>query len=128
MKTPCREAHAQRGLALLEVLIASTIAAAATAMLASGLLSVNRSRDLRVEQVIMGQLLASRLAALDDPLPDDAPSEGAFDEPLDAFHWRMQRESASVDPQLETVILTVSHGTVDRHVVTYRQHPEPPAP
>ena len=86
------------GFSLIELLIASSVAAGAAALLAGGLMAANRSADRRVEQARLTQLLASRLAELDDPLQDDAAASGAFPTPYEGFAWTIERINAPQEP------------------------------
>ena len=60
MKNRCCE----EGLSLIELLIASVIAASAAALLLGGLMAANRGAELRIEQALSTQALASELAQL----------------------------------------------------------------
>ena len=105
---------------MIELLMASVVVAAAAALLVGGLVAANRSADRRREQVLMAQLLASRLAMLDDQLTGDEPAQGAFPEPLEAFSWSLEQTDAPLAP-LAQVTLTVSRNDHNAHVVTYRR-------
>ena len=104
-------------------MIASIIIAAAGALLAGGLVTSNRGADLRMQQVLSTQLLASRLALVDDQLQR---AQGEERGTLDGFHWTQQWEQAQdhLAPLARTVV-TVSDATSTAHVVTYRPVAEP---
>ena len=124
MKNPRRSAA---GFSLIELMIASIIIAAAGALLAGGLVTSNRGADLRMQQVLSTQLLASRLALVDDQLQGaQGEDHGTFPPPLEAFHWTQQWEQtpSQLAPLARTVV-TVSDGTSTAHVVTYRPVKEP---
>lgn len=104
MKSPRRSA----GLALVEVLVAAVIVAAAGALLVGGLVGANRSADLRVERVVAGHLLASRLALLPEAVSDTTPTAGTFPEPLAGYTWTQTRTPSQMLAPLEELTVTVS--------------------
>ena len=108
----------QDGFALLELLVASVVMAAAGALLVGGMVQVNRSTELHVEQTVLTQLLASQFALLDDALSQQMPASGTCAPPADCT-WTLHWIAAPLIPLVET---TLTAGWKDRtaHVVTYR--------
>lgn len=111
----CHEAFS-----LIELLMASVVVAAGGAMLIGGLVAANRSRELRIEQLLATQLLAGRLAELDDEIGAETPMSGTFAEPLDEFAWSLEHNDPSPDG-LAQATLTVSHDDHHTHAVTLRR-------
>ena len=106
---------------MVELLISSLVVGAAGALLIGGLVAANRSADWRIEQILTTQLLASRLALLDDSLSDTTLRSGIFPAPLDDFTWTL--DIAGIDGPLAPLAqgtLTVTRKDHASHVVTYR--------
>ena len=112
------------GFSLVELLMAAVIAAAVGSLLAGGLIAANRSRDIRVEQALSTQLLASQLALLDDEITDQTPTSGTIPTSSGDFTWTLQRVEAPLPP-LVTAELTLNRNGHEAHVVTYRRLQEP---
>ena len=115
------------GFSLVELLIASIIVAAGGTLLAGGLVTSNRGAQLRRQQVLSTQLLASRLALVDDQLQEaQGEAGGTFPPPLETFQWTQRWEQAEgpLHP-LAQVTLVVSDGTSTAHAITYRPIQEP---
>ena len=110
----------EQGFSLIELLMAAVIVAAVGSLLAGGLIAANRSRDVRVEQALSAQLLASELALLDDELTEQTPTTGTISAAPESFTWTLQRAGAPLPP-LVTATLTLSHNGHNTHVVTYRR-------
>lgn len=111
----------------MELLVASVVAAVAAALLAGAMVPANRSAALRADQAISVQLLASRLALLEDQLAADQPTTGRFDAPLDAYAWTLQLTPLPV-PQAGLMAATLAVERTDGthlDVVTYRQAAQP---
>lgn len=105
-------------------MIAAIVVASAGVLLVSGLVSSNRSAEQRMRQSVATQLLASRLALLDDQLQPDTPVEGAFEPPLDESAWALEWSETLWTPLVETT-LSVSHKGQTVDAVTYRPLAEP---
>ena len=121
MKNPRRSAV---GLSLIELLIASIIVAAGGALLAGGLVTSNRGADLRMQQVLSTQLLASQLALLEDQVVGASGGDrGTPPLPPEAFH--VTRRWEPVTDQMAQTTITVAYGSSTAHVVTYRPVKEP---
>ncbi len=114
----------QDGFSLLELLMASMVVAAAGALLVGGMVWANRGADLRIEQVLSTQLLASQLALLDGPLSPQTPRSGTCPAPLNEFTWTLQWKDAPLAPLAEAT-LTVGRNGHTAHVVTYQPITEP---
>ena len=114
----------QQGFSLIELLIASVIVASAGALLIGGLVAANRSADLRIDQTLSTQLLASQLALLDDQIDPNTSTSGTFPSPLDAFAWTLEWTDAPLTPLAQTT-LTVTTKSRAAHVVTYRSVVQP---
>ena len=110
----------EQGFSLIELLMAAVIAASVGSLLAGGLIAMNRSRDIRVEQAISTQLLAGQLALLDDEINDQTPMAGTIPASPNDFRWTIERVEAPLVP-LVTTTLVLSHNGHDTHVVTYRR-------
>jgi type II secretory pathway pseudopilin PulG len=106
-------------LSLVELLIASIVVAVAGTLLAGGLVTSNRGAARRFQQILATQLLASRVALLDDHVAAASGElSGTFPSPLEAFHWTQRWES--VADSMARLTIAVSDGTATTHVVTYR--------
>lgn len=114
------------GFSLIELLMASLIASAAGALLVGGLVAANRSAALRIEQAISTQLLADRLALLDERISDATPRSGTFSPPVHGAVWALTVEPAAdpLTPLLKATI-SVTHQEHTTHVVTYRPVQDP---
>ena len=124
MTSPRRKSDG--GMSLVELLMASIVIGAAGAVLAGGLVAANRSAERRTEQVFLTQLLASRLALLDDRLQPGTGDRGAFPPPLEDYAWSLAVEAAPAPLEAlakATIAVTRRGHTVD--VVTYRPLAEP---
>ena len=106
--------------------MASLITAAAGALLAGGLVAANRSAALRIEQTLSTQLLADRLALLDERISDATPRSGTFSPSVHGATWTLTVEPAAdpLTPLLKATI-SVTHQEHMTHVVTYRPLQEP---
>jgi len=116
-----------RGFSLMELLVASVVAAVAAALLAGAMVPANRSAAIRADQAIAVQLLASRLALLEDQLTADQPATGQFDAPLENYAWTLSLTPLPA-PQTALVAATLAvERTEGTHldVVTYRQAAQP---
>ena len=124
MKSPRRSAA---GFSLVELLIASIIVAAGGTLLAGGLVTSNRGAQLRSQQILVTQALASQLAQLNDQVVGaSGQASGALPPPLETIRWTRRWEPATgpMEP-LAQVTLVVSDGTSTAHVLTYRPIKEP---
>ncbi len=110
----------QRGFSLIELLIATSLAAGAAALLAGGLLAANRIADLRMERAVLTQLLANRLAELDDPLPIDESASGSFSSPYDGYTWALERLNSTKE-SIGVFTLRVTHEGHTVDAVTARR-------
>ena len=120
MKNPCCN---QRGFSLIELLIAATVVASASALLIGGLLAANRGTDLRIDQVLTTQVLASQLAQMDDALSPQTPTSGSVPS-LEGWTWTLQWNESPLTPLQETT-LTLTHQDRTTRVVTYRPLAKP---
>ena len=123
----CPEPRAQspeQGFSLIELLIASVVAAAAGALLVGALVAVNRNTELRTERVLSIEALASQLALLDDQLAPKTPTSGTCNSPVTRCEWTLTWNQTSLRPLVEATI-TVAHKDRTNHVVTYRPIAEP---
>lgn len=112
------------GLSLVELLIASTVVAAAGSLLAGGLVIPNRAADRRLQQIVATQLLARQFALLGDEVAGATGQIGSsFPPPLETFQWTQRWEPAS--DQLARMTVTVTTGSSSAHVVTYRPIKKP---
>jgi len=105
---------------MVELLIASVIAASAGALLIGGLVAANRHAELRIERALLTQLLASRLALLEEPLGEQTPTGGTVSSPQGEITWTVEWTQIPDSPLAQT-ILTVRRGGHEAHVVTYRR-------
>ena len=124
MKSPRRSAA---GFSLVELLIASIIVAAGGTLLAGGLVTSNRGAQLRSQQILVTQALASQLAQLNDQVVGaSGQASGAWPPPLETIRWTKRWEPA-VGPMepLAQVTLAFSDGTYTAHAITYRPVEEP---
>jgi len=112
-----------RGFSLMELLMASAIAAVAGGLLAGGLGAANRSAALRGEQIILTQLLAGRLALLGDEQDEQAPTQGTFPAPLDDARWTLEWSSGP-SPSLAEAVVAVTRGDRTMELTTFRRLPE----
>lgn len=115
------------GFSLVELLIASVIVAAGGTLLAGGLTTANRGAQLRRQQILMIQALASQFAQLDDQMVGaSGQASGTLPPPLEMMHWTRRWEPVSDDDTRASVALSVSDGTATAYVVTSRpiQAPE----
>ncbi len=112
--------RSNEGFSLIELLMAAVIAGAVGSLLAGSLIAANRSRDIRVEQALSTQVLASQLALLDDELTEQTPTSGTIPATPEEFTWTLQRAKVALMP-LVTATLTLSRGSHEAHVVTYRR-------
>ncbi len=94
------------GFSLIELLIASVVAASAAVLLSGGLISANRSASMRAEGIVLEQLLADRWGRLEDPLPSAQPQQGACPAPFDDATWTL-----AVEP-LEGPLASVAYATL----------------
>ena len=114
----------QQGFSLIELLIASVIAASAGALLVGGLVAANRSANLRVNAALTTQALATQLALLDDQLTPQMPTSGPCVAALTACTWTLVWTDAPLAPLVEAT-LSVSSDDRTAHVVTYRTLAQP---
>ena len=112
------------GFSLIELLIASVVVAAAGALLIGGLVAANRSAEVRIDQTLATQLLASQLALLGDQLDPNTPTSGTFPPPLDEFAWTLEWTEVPLTPLAEATITVTTKNHV-AHVVTYRPLVQP---
>ena len=110
----------QQGFSLIELLIASLVIAAASALLVGGLVAANRSSELWSERLLFTQVLASRLALLDDELSDQTPTHGILPAPLEDVSWTLAWTDAPLAPLVQAT-LSVSRKDHAADVVTYRR-------
>ena len=116
----------ERGFSLIELLIASVIIASAGAMLIGALVAANRGADLYGEHALDTQLLASRLALLEERVNKQMPMSGTFDPPLDDVEWRLEVSEAPPPlAPLAQVVISVERNGAHSDVVTHRQVVEP---
>ena len=123
MKSPRCNTRAQ-GFSLIELLIASVVIASVGSLLIGGLIAANRSADLRIEQTLSTQLLASQFALVHDRLSPDMPTRGTWTTPSGEFTWMLTWSPAPRSPLAETT-LTVTKQDHANRVVTYRPLAEP---
>lgn len=103
-------AKSERGLTLLEVMIALAIVAIAmTSLLALS----NRSIGVhdRLQSLTRGTMLAQQMLALVETAPEryQERQEQSFDEPYEAFSWRFRFGETPIDG-VRTVTVTVLWG------------------
>ncbi len=108
-------AKSERGLTLLEVMIALAIVAIAlTALLALS----NRSIGVhdRLQSLTRGTMLAQQMLALVETAPGryQERREQSFDEPYEAFRWRFVFGETPIDG-VRTVTVTVLWGEEERN-------------
>jgi type II secretory pathway pseudopilin PulG len=116
MKSPRRNAA---GFSLVELLMAGVVVASAGSLLAGGLMTANRGAQLRRQQILMTQALASQFAQLDDRVVDaSGETSGTLLPPLETMRWTRHWEPVS--EELARIRLTVSDGASIADVVTYR--------
>ena len=115
---------AQSAFSLVELLIAGVIIAMTGSLLIGGLISANRSGELRVQQAIAAQLAASQLALIDEQVAPDSPNKGAFPEPYQDSTWILEQQDTPI-PTVKRLQLTVSYQGHDFHVATYRRLKDP---
>ncbi|GEM_PF-5489012 len=117
MKSRARNAA---GFVLIELVIAAVLTAAAGALLAGALISVNRSSALRGDRAFSTQWLASQLALLPETATLGAQTSGTLPPPDDAILWTF--DTAAIEPPFGS--LAVVHwrlaGGQTADVVTYR--------
>ena len=118
MKSRCRDL---RGFSLIELMIASAIMAAAGGLLMSSLITANRGTALRAEQAVLGQVLASQLAQVDEPLASNQGASGSLPRPFEDRTWQLTIDDAP-QPSLRQAALSVEHGTQHLELITWR-HP-----
>lgn len=114
----------EQGFSLVELLIASVVVASAGALLIGGLVAANRSAEIRIDQALSTQLLASQLALLDDQLSSQTPRSGTFPAPLDEFTWTLEWTDTPFTPLVEARLTAAKKGRA-AYVVTYRPLVQP---
>ncbi len=119
-----RAQNPEHGFSLIELLMASVIMAAAGALLMGGLVAANRGADRRIEQSLMTQTLANRLALLDDQPASINVVHGTDETPLGSIAWEVQWHDMSGVPLTEATV-TVTHNDRTTRLVTYRALPAP---
>lgn len=82
----------QQGFSLIELMIAAVVTASAAVLLSGSLVSANRSASMRIDEIVLTQLLADRWAQLDDPLPSTQPQHGTCPPPFDDATWTLTAE------------------------------------
>ena len=115
----------EQGLSLIELLIASVIVASAAALLLGGLIAANRGSDIRIEQALSTQALASELAQLDEPLASDISTSGVCTLLKDGCQWTLSWVQAPLDPLVAATLTVRLNGHAYR-LVTYRSLAQPP--
>lgn len=125
MKNPRRKWFRQGGFSLVELLIAGVIIAMTSSLLIGGLVSANRSGELRASRAIATQLLAGRLALIDDAVDSQSPDKGSCAEPYENSTWVLEKQDTLL-ASVKRIELTVTHEGHDIHVATYRRLKEPP--
>ncbi len=98
--------------------MAASLVAAAAGLLFGGLFQISRSQQLRQEQATVIQLLASRLALLDQ-VPSHEDSAGSFPTPHEAFSWHLQSQATPL-PSLARVTYAITWQGKTLDVTTYR--------
>ena len=114
----------RKGFSLIELLIASVVVASAGALLIGGLVTANRSAQIRIDQTLATQLLASQLALLDDQFQPKTPRQGSMEPPLEDDTWALEWSETPWTPLVEAK-LSVSHKGQAVDAVTYRPFTEP---
>lgn len=116
----------QRGFSLVELMIAGVIIAMTGALLIGGLLSANRSAEMRARQAVTAQLLASQLALIDGKINTDSPVKGNFSGAYADSTWQIEQYDTAV-ASVKQVQLTVNHQGYAAHAATYRilKDPQP---
>ena len=112
------------GFSLIELLIAGVIIAMTSSLLIGGLMSANRSGELRVQQAIATQLIANQLALTDDSVAPDDTNKGGCPEPYKDSTWILEQQETPI-VSVKRIQLTVTHQGHDFHVATYRRLKEP---
>ena len=126
MKSPRRKRsrRVQGGFSLVELLIAGVIIAMTGSLLIGGLMSANRSGELRASQAIATQLVAGQLALVDDSVTLSDANKGACPEPYPDSTWVLEQQDTPL-ASVKRIQLTVTHEGHDIHVATYRRLKEP---
>ncbi len=124
MKKHCRSLRAQKGFSLIELLIAGVIIAMTSSLLIGGLISANRSGELRAQQAVAAQLLANQLALISDQITPEAPHQGTCPEPYSHSTWTLKLQDTAL-LSVKQVELELTHQGHIFHVVTYRGFKEP---
>lgn len=119
-----RRVSAASGFSLIELLVASTLVAAAGVLLISALVAANRSTDARIDQTLVAQALASQLALLDDQFTAATATTGSCAASLAGCAWALDWTNAPLAPLAEAT-LTVTHNGQTTHATTYRPIAQP---
>ena len=99
--------------------MASVIVALTGSLLVGGLMSANHSSELRAQQALAAQQLASQIALLPDQLATDAPAQMACPVSADES-CTIEQADAPLAP-LKQITLTLTHQGHALHVVTLRR-------
>lgn len=124
MKNRCCSFSEESGFALVELLIAGVIIAMTSSLLIGGLISANRAGEMRCQQAVGAQLLATQLALIGDSMSAQSPLQGPGPEPYSGSSWAIEEQDTSM-ASVKQIRLTLIHQGQVFHASTYRAVKEP---